>query len=90
MDIGLQVSFSETFNIVAADFVYHGTPCIGSLSIDWLPRWLQVIDPNDSEEVVNKMAHVRGVFGGATMWYAKKSLAKWNEAAESRWLSFLQ
>lgn len=36
MDFGLQVSFSETFNIVAADFVHNKVPVVGSKEIDWL------------------------------------------------------
>jgi hypothetical protein len=36
MDLGLQVSFSETFNIVAADFTHMNVPLIGSGEIDWL------------------------------------------------------
>ena len=35
MDIGMQVSFSETFNIVAADFIYCGVPVVCSNEIPW-------------------------------------------------------
>ena len=35
MDIGMQVSFSETFNIVAADFISQGVPIIVSKEIPW-------------------------------------------------------
>jgi hypothetical protein len=35
MDIGMQVSFSETFNIVAADFVTSGTPIVVSREVPW-------------------------------------------------------
>lgn len=36
MDLGLQVSFNETFNIVAADMVSENVPIIGSNEIVWL------------------------------------------------------
>jgi len=36
MDIGLQVSFSETFNIVGADIISQGVPLVGSMEIPWL------------------------------------------------------
>lgn len=39
MDIGLQLSMSETFNIVAADFVSQGIPIVVSSEIDWLPKF---------------------------------------------------
>lgn len=35
MDIGLQVSFSETFNIVGADLISMGVPLVGSAEIPW-------------------------------------------------------
>jgi hypothetical protein len=38
IDIGLQVSFSETFNIVAADYISQGVPIVGSREIPWLFR----------------------------------------------------
>jgi hypothetical protein len=37
VDVGLQVSFSETFCIIAADQVASGIPTIGSRAIRWLP-----------------------------------------------------
>jgi len=36
MDIGMQVSFSETFNIVGADLVSQGIPFVGSIEIPWI------------------------------------------------------
>ena len=36
MDIGLQVSFSETFNIVGADMISQGVPLVASIEIPWI------------------------------------------------------
>ena len=36
MDIGLQVSFSETFNIVGCDVISQGVPLVGSVEIPWM------------------------------------------------------
>jgi hypothetical protein len=41
IDLGLQVSFSETFDIVMADTVATGIPAVGSHAIRWLPRHAQ-------------------------------------------------
>lgn len=49
LDLGLQVSFSETFNIVAADFVSSGIPIIVSDSISWLPINYQSSTINSAE-----------------------------------------
>lgn len=90
MDIGLQVSFSETFDIVAADFIYHGVPLIGSKTINWLPSVWQVDDPNISEEIVSKMDHALGFWGSPALWYAQHNLIKWNECAEKQWHQFFK
>ena len=41
MDVGLQISFTESFNIVAADFVVNDTPIIVSDAIEWMPRFFK-------------------------------------------------
>ena len=54
MDIGLQASFTETFNIVAADFVSQGVPIVVSKEIDWMPNYF-VADHTDAESIFHKM-----------------------------------
>ena len=54
MDIGLQVSFSETFNIVAADLVSQGVPIIGSDEIPWLNRKWSA-SPVNTNSIVDKL-----------------------------------
>lgn len=54
MDLGLQVSFNETFNIVAADFVSKNIPVIGSYEISWL-HCLYKAKATSSRDIVNKM-----------------------------------
>lgn len=39
MDMGLQVSISESFNIVAADFAAVSVPIVVSNEIEWIPSW---------------------------------------------------
>jgi hypothetical protein len=39
MDLGMQASFSETFNIVSADLISKGIPMIGSFEIPWICRF---------------------------------------------------
>jgi hypothetical protein len=54
MDIGLQVSFSETFNIVGADIISQGVPLVGSNEIPWaIPAFCA--DPTNSEDICNKL-----------------------------------
>ena len=54
MDIGMQVSFSETFNIVAADLITQGVPVVGSDEIPWLATaWCA--DPTHTSTIVDKL-----------------------------------
>lgn len=54
MDLGCQVSFSESFNIVSADFVQAGVPIVVSDDIEWMPKILKV-SPTESETISKKM-----------------------------------
>jgi hypothetical protein len=54
MDIGLQVSFSETFNIVGADIISQGVPLVGSNEIPWSVKLFNA-DPTNSRSISNKL-----------------------------------
>lgn len=51
MDYGLQVSFSETFNIVAADFAHLHVPIVGSQEIEWMSSVYKA-NPTDLNNIV--------------------------------------
>lgn len=54
MDIGLQVSLTETFNIVAVDFINNNVPVITSPSIVWSSKLLQA-NPDDITDIKHKL-----------------------------------
>jgi len=54
MDIGLQVSFSETFNIVSADLISQGVPIVGCTEIPWAVDSC-CADPTDSADIAKKL-----------------------------------
>ena len=55
MDIGLQVSFSETFNIVGADIISQGVPLIGTANeIPWAVHAF-CADPTTSTDIIKKL-----------------------------------
>ena len=54
MDLGMQVSFSETFNIVAADLVTQGVPVIGSKELPWINKLFSA-NATESEKICNKL-----------------------------------
>jgi hypothetical protein len=54
MDIGLQVSFSETFNIVGADIISQGVPIVASNEIPWAVSGFTA-DPTNSADIADKL-----------------------------------
>jgi hypothetical protein len=88
MDVGLQVSLSETFNIVAADFAWNEIPIVGSGEITWLDRRYKA-DPNDIESIVDK---VRFAYMGKSHNIQKvnlENLEKYNKKSLKVWLDEL-
>jgi hypothetical protein len=57
MDIVMQPSFTESFNVVAADSIAEGVPVVVSETIDWVPRWWQAVadDPQDIARVADTL-----------------------------------
>lgn len=53
-DIGMQASFSETFNIVGADFIFHGVPMVGSGELEWLASPSKA-EPTIYKDLVKKL-----------------------------------
>jgi len=68
MDIVMQVSFSETFNIVAADAISNGVVTITSPEIRWSSPQLQA-DPTSSESIFDTLVKA---------WLRKVENPDWN------------
>ena len=88
MDLGLQVSFSETFNIVAADFVWNNIPLVGSDEIFWLDRRYKA-NPNSIESIIDK---INFAYLGKKHDVQKvnlENLQKYNKKSIKIWLSEL-
>lgn len=56
MDLGMQVSFSETFNIVSADMVTANVPLVGSSEVTWLGANYQA-DPTNIGDMARKLTY---------------------------------
>jgi len=87
MDLGMQLSFNESFNIVAADFVSQGIPIIVGNTIEWLPEESKTSTTN-IEAVVKKMLHALKN-GNSLVRKEKKSLKRYNEEALEAWEDFI-
>lgn len=84
MDLGLQVSLNESYNITAADFVHENVPIVVGKTIDWMPSSQQA-DPENLEEIVSLMEHSlihrRSVADKSVRYlrrYNKRSLEAWD------------
>lgn len=88
MDIGMQVSLTETFNIVCADFVYMGIPIVVSDEIDWMDA-KYAVDPQDLHAISKKLFEIYD----SSMWLRKRleifKLGRYNYKSGNTWLNYL-
>jgi hypothetical protein len=87
MDMGMQVSLTESFNIVTADFVYNGKPVIVSPDINWL-SFLCHANPNDSRSIVKGLFRVKLLDFFGFKYINSYFLKSYNKKALKKWLSF--
>lgn len=88
MDIGMQVSYSETFNICAADMVQMNTPIVVSKEIRWAANIFKA-DINISS-IIDKLKFVWRFKNFPFLNSNRKKLAKYSQKSEKVWLDFLK
>lgn len=89
MDLGLQVSFSETFNIVAADFTYMNVPLVGSNEIEWLSSLYKSNSTTNIDDIVNNL-HLAWFGRKINLQYFNKiGLNRYNSMSKSVWKKYL-
>ena len=88
IDIGMQVSLSESFNIVSGDMVSSQIPVVVSDEINWVPFIFRA-NPMDGEEIVSVLKFV--YFTKWTGLYRINELfLKWSNFKNGRiWLGFI-
>lgn len=88
MELGMQVSLSETFNIVAADFAWHNIPIVGSDEVFWLDRRYKA-DPNCVESMIDKLRFAYKASEQDIQEVNRENLIKYNKKATKVWLDAL-
>lgn len=89
MDIMMQVSFSETFNIVAADAVSQGVLTITSPEVAWSDEDVQS-DPTSSRDIANVMDDAWATKLEDPCWNPSlHGLHEYNKKSVKEWLHFL-
>ena len=87
MDMCMQVSFTETFNIVTADAVSVGCPVVGSAEISW--AYPIFADPTSSQNIYETMLKVwnnRSFYKLANIDY----LIRFSKNSAKRWVNYLE
>lgn len=84
MDLGLQVSVSETYNIVAADFVSMGIPILVCPDIEFTPSVYQV-NPTSLDAIKQGLLTLYTLDNPVLTFYAKWRLAQSNKRAVKAW-----
>jgi len=88
MDIGLQVSFSETFNIVGADLVSQGVPLVGSVEIPWSSNYFNA-DPTNSHDIANKL-YRSYVMPQVNVWLNQRKLTNYTTQTRKVWTKYFK
>ena len=88
MDIGLQVSFSETFNIVGADIISQGVPLVASTEIPWAVTAFTA-DATNSIDIANKLKRAYN-FSQINVWANQKTLANYTNNTAKIWYKYFR
>lgn len=89
IDIGLQVSYTESFNIVAADMVSCGIPVVASEEITWLP-FVDYAKASSVKSIYNKLRLVWACRNLGITKLNERGLRNFSEESKERWLKYLR
>ena len=89
MDFGMQVSMSETFNIVAADFVTSGKPLLVSNDISWVNKLFRICSSASAQEMADQMDYLQRWRIWNMQYLNVIELYLYNRKATKEWLKFI-
>lgn len=84
MDVVMQVSFSETFNIVAADAVMCDVPVVVSREVSWLKSYA-VADANSTTSMLDALLRVHTQPRRARLEWQRRDLTAYCQASKAVW-----
>jgi len=88
IDIGMAVSLSESFCIVAADMVSADIPVVVSPEIRWA-SFGAMSDPANTDAIAYRMGHVSGIFSEMVSKGNREGLHNYSRLAKRTWLDIL-
>ncbi len=90
MDLGMQVSLTETFNVVTADFVSLGVPVVTSTEVEWMPWLCKALDATDTSTIVRALMQVYGLRNLGLTWLSASCLRRYNKRSLALWKHYLK
>lgn len=88
MDLGMQASFSESFNIVAADLISQGVPIVGSKEIPWTNP-IFCGNPADSDKIEKALLRAY-LFPRFDVFSNQFLLKKYTDKTEKIWRKYFK
>ena len=88
MDIGLQVSFSETFNIVSADLISQGVPLVASNEVPWAFKIFNS-NPTNSKSIARKLL-LTYLFPKINLKTNRYLLTRYTNKSKQIWLEYFK
>lgn len=84
MDVVMQVSFSETFNIVSADAVTSDVPVVVSSEVSWLKSYA-VADPSSTTSMLDALLKTRRHPERGRLEWQRRDLAAYCQESKRIW-----
>ena len=88
LDLGMQVSFSESFNIVTADLITAKIPMIVSKDINWM-SFLNKVSPTSHKEIVFRLK-LAYFLPWLFLLHQEKALKYYNVTSQKLWTNALK
>ena len=88
MDIGMQCSFSETFNIVGADLISQGVPLVTSSEIPWHTALFSAT-PQESDEIYEALRRTYR-FNKINTLLSQYNLTKYTNKSRKIWIEYFK
>ena len=87
MDLALQVSLTETFNIVSADTINQNIPTVVSPEIRWASSFYKA-DPHNLQDIIDHMLLAWGSRKKGLHMLNKFGLANYNRHSVKTWKQY--
>ena len=87
VDIGMQASLSETFNLVSCDTLATGTPIVGTKEIPWI-HWIGRCNPTSHSSVVSALWRAY-MFRRLNVYLNRRSLKRFSDKSIKIWKKLL-